>query len=126
MIVARDSCATDARADAPHFLLLRRGATFRSVAAQGAARCTRDRNRSVTRVRALVKESAATGFALKEVPEPTIREDEVLIRVRRAGVCGTDVHIYDWDDWARGRCRPPFVVGHGFAGAVVRAGSRAG
>jgi threonine 3-dehydrogenase len=74
-------------------------------------------------VRALVKESAATGFALKEVPEPTIREDEVLIRVRRAGVCGTDVHIYDWDDWARGRCRPPFVVGHEFAGDVVRVGA---
>ncbi len=74
-------------------------------------------------MRALVKESAAAGFTLKEVPEPTIREDEVLIRVRRAGVCGTDVHIYDWDEWARGRCRPPFVVGHEFAGDVVRVGA---
>lgn len=74
-------------------------------------------------MRALVKESSAPGFALKQVPEPAIREDEVLIRVRRAGVCGTDVHIYDWDDWARGRCRPPFVVGHEFAGDVVRVGA---
>ena len=48
-------------------------------------------------MKALVKESAAPGFKLKDVPEPRIREDEVLIRVRRAGVCGTDVHIYDWD-----------------------------
>jgi threonine 3-dehydrogenase len=74
-------------------------------------------------MRALVKERAAPGFVLKQVPEPTIRDNEVLIRVRRAGVCGTDVHIYDWDDWARGRCHPPFVVGHEFAGDVVRIGS---
>ena len=74
-------------------------------------------------MRALVKETAAPGFTLKQVPEPTIRDDEVLIRVRRAGVCGTDVHIYEWDDWARGRCHPPFVVGHEFAGDVARVGS---
>ena len=73
-------------------------------------------------MRALVKKSAAPGFTLAEVPEPTIREDEVLIKVRRAGVCGTDVHIYDWDDWAKGRCKPPFVVGHEFAGDVVQVG----
>lgn len=74
-------------------------------------------------MKALVKESAGPGFVLKDVPEPTIRDDEVLIRVRRAGVCGTDVHIYEWDDWARRRCRPPFVVGHEFAGEVVQVGA---
>ena len=73
-------------------------------------------------MRALVKQTAAPGFVLADVPVPTIRDDEVLIRVRRAGVCGTDVHIYEWDDWARGRCRPPFVVGHEFAGDVVEVG----
>ena len=73
-------------------------------------------------MRALVKKTAAPGFTLAEVPEPTIREDEVLIKVRRAGVCGTDVHIFDWDDWAKGRCKPPFVVGHEFAGDVVKVG----
>ena len=73
-------------------------------------------------MRAVVKESAGPGFTLKHIPEPDIRDDEVLIRVRRAGVCGTDVHIHVWDDWARGRCRPPFVVGHEFAGDVVRTG----
>ena len=73
-------------------------------------------------MRALVKSVAAPGFTLSDVPEPTIRDDEVLVRVRRAGVCGTDVHIYDWDDWAKGRCRPPFVVGHEFAGDVVQVG----
>jgi len=61
-------------------------------------------------------------MVLAEVPEPTIREDEVLIRVRRAGVCGTDLHIYQWDDWARGRVKPPIIVGHEFAGDVVRVG----
>lgn len=73
-------------------------------------------------MKALVKVSAGPGFELRDVAKPTIREDEVLIRVRRAGVCGTDVHIYDWDDWARGRCKPPFVVGHEFAGDVVETG----
>jgi len=74
-------------------------------------------------MRALVKDRAAPGFVMKQVPEPVIRDDEVLIRVRRAGVCGTDVHIYDWDDWAKGRCKPPFTVGHEFAGDVERVGS---
>ncbi len=73
-------------------------------------------------MKALVKESASPGFKLKDVAEPRIREDEVLIRVRRAGVCGTDVHIYDWDAWANGRCKPPFVVGHEFAGDVMQVG----
>ena len=75
------------------------------------------------RVKALVKESAGPGFVMRDVPEPRIRDDEVLIRVRRAGVCGTDVHIYDWDAWASGRCKPPFVVGHEFAGDVTQVGS---
>jgi threonine 3-dehydrogenase len=73
-------------------------------------------------MKALVKPSAAPGFALEDVSEPEIRDNEVLIRVHRAGVCGTDVHIYEWDDWASGRCKPPFVVGHEFAGDVVKVG----
>lgn len=73
-------------------------------------------------MKALVKTTAGPGFVLKDVPEPKIRDDEVLIRVRRAGVCGTDVHIYDWDTWAQGRIKPPIVVGHEFAGDVVRVG----
>jgi threonine 3-dehydrogenase len=73
-------------------------------------------------MRALIKEHAGPGFVLTDRAMPSIREDEVLIRVRRAGVCGTDVHIYEWDDWARGRCTPPFTVGHEFSGDVVQAG----
>ena len=74
------------------------------------------------KVKALVKETPGPGMVLRDVPEPKIREDEVLIKVRRAGVCGTDVHIYDWDDWASGRCKPPLVVGHEFAGDVAQVG----
>lgn len=73
-------------------------------------------------MKALVKESAGPGFVMRDMSEPRIRDDEVLIRVRRAGVCGTDVHIYEWDDWAKSRCKPPFVVGHEFAGDVVEVG----
>jgi threonine 3-dehydrogenase len=73
-------------------------------------------------MKSLVKHHAGPGFQLTDVQVPAIRDNEVLIRVRRAGVCGTDVHIYEWDDWARGRCKPPFVVGHEFAGDVVEAG----
>jgi threonine 3-dehydrogenase len=69
-----------------------------------------------------MKEGAAPGFVLKDVPEPSFRDDEVLIRVHRAGVCGTDVHIYQWDAWAQGRVKPPIIVGHEFAGEVVRVG----
>jgi threonine 3-dehydrogenase len=53
-------------------------------------------------MKALVKQTAGRGLTLTEVPEPGIRDDEVLIRVRSAGVCGTDVHIYEWDAWAPG------------------------
>ena len=73
-------------------------------------------------MKALVKASAGPGFQLADVPEPQIRDDEVLIRVHRAGVCGTDVHIYQWDAWAQGRVRPPLVIGHEFAGEVVAVG----
>lgn len=74
-------------------------------------------------MKALVKPAAAPGFELRDVPEPAIRDNEVLINVRRAGVCGTDVHIYEWDAWASGRCKPPFIVGHEFAGDVVKTGA---
>jgi threonine 3-dehydrogenase len=88
------------------------GAHFR-VAARGA---------NFTGVKALRKTSAAAGFALQDIAPPQIRDDEVLIAVRRAGVCGTDVHIHDWDAWSQGRCRPPFTVGHEFAGEVAEVG----
>jgi len=74
-------------------------------------------------MKAIVKRHAAPGLTLEEVAEPEIRSDEVLIRVRRAGICGTDLHIYHWDEWSQGRIRPPLVLGHEFMGEVVETGS---
>jgi threonine 3-dehydrogenase len=71
---------------------------------------------------AVRKERPAPGLDLVEVPVPAIRPDEVLVRVEAASVCGTDLHIYRWDDWARQRIRPPLVLGHELAGTVVEAG----
>jgi threonine 3-dehydrogenase len=73
-------------------------------------------------MRAIVKPTRAPGLELADVPEPTCRPTEVLIRVHHAGVCGTDLHIADWDEWAQGRVKPPLVVGHEFAGEVVEVG----
>ncbi len=73
-------------------------------------------------MKAIVKLEAAPGLTIQEVPRPEIRPNEVLIRVRRAGICGTDLHIYEWDDWSQSRIRPPLVLGHEFMGEVVETG----
>lgn len=73
-------------------------------------------------MRALVKADSKPGFELREVPVPAIGPSDVLIRVKKAGVCGTDLHIYEWDAWARNRVRPPIVVGHEFMGTVAAVG----
>lgn len=73
-------------------------------------------------MRAIVKRSPGPGLEVTEVPKPACGPSDVLIRVRHAGVCGTDLHIADWDEWARDRTRPPFVVGHEFAGEVAEVG----
>ncbi|MHB9030006.1 MAG: L-threonine 3-dehydrogenase [Candidatus Latescibacterota bacterium] len=73
-------------------------------------------------MQAIVKEKSGPGLTLADVPAPTVGDDEVLIRVRVAGICGTDVHIYDWDRWSQGRIRPPLTIGHEFVGEVVELG----
>jgi threonine 3-dehydrogenase len=64
-------------------------------------------------------------MVVREVSEPAVGPSDVLIRVHYAGVCGTDLHIWEWDAWASGRLRPPVVVGHEFAGEIVRLGPEA-
>ena len=71
---------------------------------------------------AIVKERRAPGLKVATVPKPSPGPGEVLIAVRHAGVCGTDVHIADWDAWAESRLKPPLVVGHEFAGEIVALG----
>jgi threonine 3-dehydrogenase len=74
-------------------------------------------------MRALVKAEAAEGLRLEEVPEPEIGINDVLIRVHKTGICGTDLHIYEWDEWAAKTIPVPMVVGHEFVGEVVAFGS---
>ena len=72
---------------------------------------------------ALVKTSAGPGLSLETVPDPAIGINDVLIRVRRTGICGTDLHIESWDSWAAKTIKPPLVVGHEFVGEIVEIGS---
>jgi threonine 3-dehydrogenase len=74
-------------------------------------------------VKALVKAESGTGLKLQDVPEPTIGINDALIRVTHTGICGTDVHIYDWDQWAQSTIPVPMVVGHEFVGEIVEVGS---
>src|SRR3954447_20035622 len=74
-------------------------------------------------MKALVKRKAETGLWLEEVPEPKIGINDVLIRVTHTGICGTDLHIYEWDEWARQTIPVPMVIGHEFVGEIVSVGS---
>jgi len=74
-------------------------------------------------VKALVKARPEPGLWLQDVPEPTIGINDVLIRVLRTGICGTDVHIFDWNDWAKSTISVPMVIGHEFVGEIVEVGS---
>jgi len=73
-------------------------------------------------VKALVKAEAAAGLVLRDVPEPEVGINDVLVRVTTTGICGTDLHIRAWDDWAKGAVRVPLTVGHEFVGEVVDVG----
>ncbi|MCS7024601.1 MAG: L-threonine 3-dehydrogenase [Bryobacteraceae bacterium] len=74
-------------------------------------------------MKALVKKQASPGLWLEEVPEPSYGINDVLIRVKKTGICGTDVHIYQWDSWAQQTIRTPMVIGHEFVGEIVAVGS---
>jgi threonine 3-dehydrogenase len=74
-------------------------------------------------MRALAKSRAEPGLWLEDVPAPEIGINDVLIRVLRTSICGTDLHIYDWDEWARKTIPVPMVVGHEFVGEIVQTGS---
>ncbi len=74
-------------------------------------------------MKALVKRRSEPGLWLEDVPEPQVGVNDVLIRVDRTGICGTDVHIYEWDAWAARTIPVPMVVGHEFVGEVVEVGA---
>lgn len=74
-------------------------------------------------MKAVLKDKAAPGLTLKEVPVPEIGPNDVLLKIEATSICGTDLHIFQWDDWSRNRIRPPIVIGHECCGRVVRLGS---
>jgi threonine 3-dehydrogenase len=76
----------------------------------------------VKTMQALVKSRAEPGIWLEHVPVPTAGTNEVLIRIHKTGICGTDAHIYNWDDWAQRNIKTPRVIGHEFVGEIVELG----
>src|SRR5438094_368342 len=74
-------------------------------------------------VKALVKSRREPGLCLEDLDVPRIGINDVLIRVLRTGICGTDVHIYKWDDWSQKTIPVPMAIGHEFVGEIVEVGS---
>ena len=74
-------------------------------------------------MKALVKSQACPGLWLQDVPEPEPGINDVKVRVLLTGICGTDLHIYDWDEWAKSTIPVPMVIGHEFVGEIVAVGS---
>jgi threonine 3-dehydrogenase len=74
-------------------------------------------------MKALVKSRAEQGIWMEDVPPPEIGPNDLLIRIRKTAICGTDIHIWNWDDWARKTIPVPMVVGHEFVGEVAEVGS---
>ena len=71
---------------------------------------------------AIVKKNSGPGLTLDEVPVPDVGLNDVLIRIHKTSICGTDVHIYDWNSWAQNSISPPLVIGHEFVGTVEAVG----
>ena len=76
-----------------------------------------------SKMKALRKTRPQRGATLESVPRPAIGPGDVLVRVRAASICGTDLHIYDWDPWSASRIHPPMTFGHEFCGTVEKTGA---
>ncbi|HEY5363630.1 MAG TPA: alcohol dehydrogenase catalytic domain-containing protein, partial [Aestuariivirga sp.] len=74
-------------------------------------------------MKALVKAERAEGLVMRDEPKPEIGTDDILIKVAKTGICGTDLHIWKWDEWAQKTIPVPMVVGHEFAGVVAEVGT---
>ena len=74
-------------------------------------------------MKALVKQQAAPGIWLTDIPEPTVGHNDVLIEIAKTAICGTDMHIYNWDPWAQKTIPVPMAVGHEYCGRIVEVGS---
>ena len=74
-------------------------------------------------MKALIKERAEPGILMGELPIPTIGPNDVLIQIRKTAICGTDMHIFDWDHWAQRTIHVPMAIGHEYCGTIVEMGS---
>jgi threonine 3-dehydrogenase len=75
-------------------------------------------------MKALVKRKREPGIWMEEVPVPEIGPNDVLVKIRKTAICGTDLHIYNWDDWSQRTIPVPMVTGHEFVGVVEEIGSQ--
>ena len=74
-------------------------------------------------MKALVKKEPKLGIWLEDVPMPEVGLTDVLIKVTQAAICGTDLHMYKWDEWSQTHCQPPYIMGHEFVGVVAQVGN---
>ncbi len=73
-------------------------------------------------MKALVKKEAGPGIWMQDIPEPELGHNDILVRIRKTAICGTDIHIYNWDDWAAANVPVPMAIGHEFVGEVAAVG----
>ena len=73
-------------------------------------------------MKAICKTNPSEGLSLKKVIMPTPSTNEVLIKIHKTAICGTDLHIYQWDEWAKNTIKPPLVIGHEFVGEIAELG----
>lgn len=73
-------------------------------------------------MKALVKAKAAAGLWMQHLPVPEIGDDDVLIKIRKTGICGTDIHIWNWDEWSQKTVPVPLITGHEFSGKIAKLG----
>src|SRR5687767_14537654 len=73
-------------------------------------------------MKALVKSKAEPGIWLEDVPMPEVGHNDVLIKIKKTSICGTDIHIYQWDEWAQEHIAVPLIIGHEFIGEIVDVG----
>ena len=74
-------------------------------------------------MKALVKKYAEPGIWMEDVPMPEVGVNDVLIKIWKVAICGTDLHIYNWDQWAQNTIKTPMTIGHEYVGEIVKLGS---
>jgi len=74
-------------------------------------------------VKAIIKKDSSLGLEIQEIDKPTPGPLDVIVKIKKSSICGTDIHIYDWDDWSSKTIKPPMQIGHEWSGVVDSVGS---